>query len=61
MSDNKNKTIYDLKLHERIDIKKGNIEVIRVAGGRNYIYYRIDKVWDRSYIKNIFNVCFYFL
>ena len=34
------KTIYDLGLHESTLINDGNIEVMRVAGGWNYIHYK---------------------
>lgn len=34
------KTIYDLNLHESIMIDGGEIEVMRVASGWNYIFYK---------------------
>ena len=52
------KTIYDLKLHETIVIEKGNTEVMRVAGGWNYIYYRIEEIGYRNYKKEILGICF---
>jgi len=34
------KTIYNLDLHESLMIEGGEIEIMRVASGWNYIYYK---------------------
>ena len=53
-----NKALYNMKLHETIDIVSGSIEVMRVPGGWNYIYYRTDEVGYRNWRKVIYNICF---
>jgi len=53
-----NKAIYKMKLHETIDIVTGKIEVMRVPGGWNYIYFEINEVGYRNYNKAISYICF---
>jgi hypothetical protein len=47
----KEKTIYDLKLHERMRLD-GNLEVVRVPGGWLYFEAHYSKVWRLRFYKH---------